>query len=65
MQIEVPCPKCRNTRMKFPRPQPIDSDIITCFSCNFELGTYGSIKKKMVAMLNRVAAAEQQQKKKH
>ncbi|MBB3589964.1 hypothetical protein FHX08_000308 [Rhizobium sp. BK529] len=49
--------------MKFPRPQPIDSDIITCFSCNFELGTYGSIKKKMVAMLNRVAAAEQQQKK--
>ncbi|MBB3442066.1 hypothetical protein LVY75_26690 [Sinorhizobium sp. B11] len=63
MQIEVPCPKCRNTRMKFPRPQPIDSDIITCFSCNFELGTYGSIKTKMVAMLNRVAAAEQQQKK--
>ena len=27
----------------------LDDDIITCYSCNFELGTYGSVKAKMAS----------------
>ena len=54
MQVEIPCPKCGKTRMNFPRPQPLDDDIITCYSCNFELGTYGSVKTKMARFMERV-----------
>jgi ribosomal protein S27E len=54
MEIEIPCPKCRNTRMKFERPQPLDSDMLTCFTCGHELGTLGSVKAKMLAALERM-----------
>ena len=57
MQVEVPCPKCGKTRMNFPRPQPLDSDIITCYHCDFELGTYGSIKRKMALFVERLMQA--------
>jgi ribosomal protein S27E len=54
MEIEIPCPKCRNTRMKFERPQPLDSDMLTCFTCGHELGTLGSVKAKMLAAYERM-----------
>ena len=63
MQIEIPCPKCRNTRMKFERPEPLDTDILTCFTCGHELGTLGSVKAKMIAALERMKKQAQQQRK--
>ena len=43
--------------MNFPRPQPLDNDIISCYSCNFELGTYGSVKAKMARFMERMRQA--------
>lgn len=65
MQIEIPCPKCRNTRMKFERPQPLDSDMLTCFTCGHELGTLGSVKEKLLANMARMQKQAQVQKRKH
>ncbi len=44
--------------MKFQRPEPLDSDIIICFTCGHELGTFGSIKAQMVAALQRMKPPE-------
>jgi len=63
MQIEIPCPKCRNTRMKFERPEPLDTDILTCFTCGHELGTLGSVKAKMIAAFEGMKKQAQQQRK--
>jgi transcription elongation factor Elf1 len=48
--------------MKFERPQPVDTDIITCFSCGHELGTYGSVKAKMMVAFERLKKAGPQPK---
>ncbi|MBW9112916.1 hypothetical protein JNB88_04520 [Rhizobium cauense] len=63
MQIEIPCPKCRNTRMKFERPEPLDTDILTCFTCGHELGTFGSVKAKMNAAFDRMRKQIMQQRR--
>jgi ribosomal protein S27E len=63
MQIEIPCPKCRNTRMKFERPEPLDTDILICFTCGHELGTLGSVKAKMLAAFERMKKQAQQPRK--
>jgi hypothetical protein len=48
--------------MKFERPEPLDSDIITCFTCGHELGTLGSVKAKMLASLERMRKQAPQRK---
>ncbi|WP_200950866.1 hypothetical protein [Rhizobium sp. Root1220] len=40
--------------MKFERPEPLDTDILTCFTCGHELGTLGSVKAKMLAAFERM-----------
>lgn len=62
MQIEIPCPKCRNTRMKFEHPEPRNSDIVTCFTCGHELGTLAFVKARMMAAFERMRRQALQRK---
>ncbi|MDM9619827.1 MULTISPECIES: hypothetical protein [unclassified Rhizobium] len=48
--------------MKFERPEPLDSDILTCFTCGHELGTLGSVKAKMQAAFERMRKQALQKK---
>jgi DNA-directed RNA polymerase subunit M/transcription elongation factor TFIIS len=43
VQVELPCPKCKSTKMKFERPEIRETDIITCAACGHNLG----IREKM------------------
>ncbi|MBY3130359.1 MULTISPECIES: hypothetical protein [Rhizobium] len=47
VQVELPCPKCKSTKMKFERPEIRETDIITCAACGHNLGTMASIREKM------------------
>ena len=49
--------------MKFERPEPLDTDILTCFTCGHELGTLGSVKAKMIAAFEGMKKQAQQQRK--
>ncbi len=57
-QIELPCPKCRSTKMKWTSPELRDGDRITCADCGFELGTMASIRQKMGRAFERMRQAE-------
>ncbi|EPE99247.1 hypothetical protein [Rhizobium grahamii] len=48
--------------MKFERPEPVDTDILVCFTCGHELGTLGSVKAKMLAAYERMVKQAQQRK---
>jgi len=64
VQVELPCPKCKSTKMKFERPEIRETDIITCAACGHNLGTMASIREKMnkaYQRLNRPAAGRKLQ----
>ncbi|MBY5589740.1 hypothetical protein [Rhizobium leguminosarum] len=59
VQVELPCPKCKSTKMKFERPEIRETDTITCAACGHNLGTMASIREKMnkaYQQLNRAGA---------
>jgi ribosomal protein L34E len=56
-EFEINCPKCRSTKMRFPREEIKGSDVIICAACGFNLGTMKSIRDKMVKAVNRLKKA--------
>ncbi|NEJ72447.1 hypothetical protein GR197_18195 [Rhizobium phaseoli] len=54
VQVELPCPKCKSTKMKFERPEIRETDIITCAACGHNLGTMASIRERMNKAYQRV-----------
>jgi hypothetical protein len=57
-----PLPEVQEHQNEVRAAGPLDSDIITCFTCGHELGTLGSVKAKMLASFERMKKQALQRK---